>query len=81
MRDGEFLSRPGGAVRMIAVLMMIFALGTYIQVSISGVEMGIADDIIQFIVLFVAMFLMLLFAAAGRKKISKLSNPPEWRRK
>ena len=68
----NFLSRPGGAVRMIAVLMMIFALGTYIQVSISGVEMGIADDIIQFIVLFVAMFLMLLFAAAGRKKISKI---------
>ena len=68
----NFLSRPGGAVRMIAVLMMIFGLGTYIQVSISGVEMGIADDIIQFVVLFVGMFLMLLFAAAGRKKISKI---------
>jgi hypothetical protein len=68
----NFLSRPGGAVRMIAVLMMIFGLGTYIQVSIAGVEMGIADDIIQFVVLFVGMFLMLLFAAAGRKKIAKI---------
>ncbi len=60
-----YLARDGSAVRMIIVQFLILGMGMWVSVSISGAEMGLADDILQFALLFCSMMLVVCVNMVG----------------
>ena len=60
-----YLARDGSAVRMIIVQFLILGMGMWVSVSISGAEMGLADDILQFALLFCSMMLVVCVNMIG----------------
>ena len=60
-----YLAQDGSAVRMIVVQFLILGMGMWISISISGAEMGLADDILQFALLFCSMMLVVCVNMIG----------------
>ena len=60
-----YLAQDGSAVRMIIVQFLILGMGMWVSVSISGAEMGLADDILQFALLFCSMMLVVCVNMIG----------------
>ena len=60
-----YLARDGSAVRMIIVQFLILGMGMWVSISISGAEMGLADDILQFALLFCSMMLVVCVNMIG----------------
>jgi len=71
-----YLSREGSAVRMLIVQVLVLGMGLWVSMSISGAEMGLADDILQFCLLFSALFVVICVNIIGtgalRAKLSSL---------
>lgn len=63
------LSRRGGATQLVLVLLAISVIGTWTSASLSSVQMGIADDIIQLLILFTALFAFGCMIAVGPRRI------------
>lgn len=51
-----YLAKEGSAMRMLVVQVLILGMGLWVSMSISGAEMGLADDLLQFGLLFCVMF-------------------------
>jgi len=69
-----YLSREQGAVKMIMIQFLTLGMGLWVSISISGAEMGLADDILQFGVLFCTLLMVVSVNIIGfdnlRDKIS-----------
>jgi len=63
------LSKKGGALQIVMILALIVAFGLWISVALSGVEMGIADNVIQLSIVFCALFGIACFITAGPNRI------------
>merc|ERR1719424_2691624 len=53
-----YLCREQGAMKMIMIQFLILGMGLWVSISISGAEMGLADDILQFGVLFCTLLVV-----------------------
>ena len=60
-----YLSKDGSAVRMLVVQFLVLGMGMWVSVSISGAEMGLADDILQFALLFCSMMIVVCVNIIG----------------
>ena len=69
-----YLSREQGAVKMIMIQFLILGMGLWVSISISGAEMGLADDILQFGLLFCTLLMVVSVNIIGfdnlRERIS-----------
>ncbi len=65
------LAKRGGALQLILILVGIAAAGTWSSISLASVQMGVADDIIQLLVLLCALFAFGCFLAIGPERIYK----------
>jgi len=63
------LSKKGGALMLVTILGTLVAFGTWISVALSAVEMGVATDVIQLIVVFCAIFGIACFITAGPRRV------------
>lgn len=63
------LAKRGGALQLILIFVGIAAAGTWSSISLAGVQMGVADDIIQLLVLLSALFAFGCFLAVGPDRI------------
>jgi len=63
------LSKKGGALMLVTILGTLVAFGTWISVALSAVEMGVATDVIQLVVVFCAIFGIACFITAGPRRV------------
>ena len=70
-----YLAREGSAVRMLMVQFLIVGMGMWVSMSISGAEMGLADDILQFVLLFCSLMIVVCINMIGYDKVkAKIGN-------
>ena len=71
-----YLCREQGAMKMIMIQFLILGMGLWVSISISGAEMGLADDILQFGVLFCTLLVVVSVNIIGfdnlKEKISSM---------
>jgi hypothetical protein len=71
-----YLAKEGSAVRMLVIQFLIVGMGMWVSMSISGAEMGLADDILQFALLFCSMMIVVCVNVIGyenlREKIGSM---------
>ena len=60
-----YLAKDGSALRMLVVQFLVVGMGMWVSVSISGAEMGLADDILQFALLFCSMMIVVCVNMIG----------------
>jgi hypothetical protein len=66
-----YLAREGSAMRMLMVQFLIVGMGMWVSMSISGAEMGLADDILQFALLFCSMMIVVCVNMIGYDNIKE----------
>jgi hypothetical protein len=68
------LSKQSSALQLIAILAVLVAFGTWVSVSLSAIEMGVANDVIQLAVVFCAIFGVACLITAGPHRIYRQLN-------
>ena len=66
--------KEGSAVRMLTVQFLIVGMGMWVSMSISGAEMGLADDILQFALLFCSMMIVVCVNMIGTTTSRKIGS-------
>ena len=64
-----YILEKGTALRLLIIIGLLMGIGLWVSVSIAGTEMGIADDILQFAVLFCALFMLICINMIGGAKM------------
>jgi hypothetical protein len=64
-----YLAKEGSAVRMLMIQFLILGMGMWVSMSISGAEMGLADDLLQFALLFCSMMIVVCVNMIGYDNI------------
>ena len=66
-----YLAKEGSAMRMLVVQVLIIGMGLWVSMSISGAEMGLADDILQFGLLFCILLTVVCVNMIGVENIEE----------